>query len=578
MKMVKSLLLGGAAGLVAVAGAQAADLPVKAKPVEYVKICSLYGEGFFYIPGTDTCLKIGGWVRYQAVFNQTSSDNPLSNSLNTRSQSPDFATRARTVATFDARSQTEWGTLRAYYRGGFELTTGSSQAYGNGTYYTERAFIQLGGWTLGRTQSFFDIFANVWSLGAAGYAAAGSNTAPFGTNLASYTAQFGNGVSATLSIEDSNLRRNAVWDATANTTTNAAGVAAFSAGDPLSIGAYPGPTGPATTGFSTCGSTLVASNGVIDANATSTNNLALVGCGWGDYAQQQVPDIVGNLRVDQAWGSAQISGALHQVRANFYGNNFSAASPGYTGISPSDAWGFAVNGGIMFNLPWNPGDKFWVEGTYDQGSSSYTGFGYMDGFNSTMTRFSGGAVAAGWGLDAVFACNGAGVAGAASGFLSNANSTATGTTAANCNRTGLQLSTSWQVTAAAEHYWTPALRSSVWGSWASWSPGGGNATMCSSPLSPIRTAGGASPNGITPLAGCDFSFQTWEVGTRTIWNPVKNLDVGFEVAYQQIVQHQDPGLTTLNFGGSGTRASGNYTPANEGNWVGLVHIQRNFYP
>src|SRR6185437_3910931 len=52
MKMVKSLLLGTAAGLVAIAGAQAADLPVKAKPVQYVKICSLYGAGFYYIPGT----------------------------------------------------------------------------------------------------------------------------------------------------------------------------------------------------------------------------------------------------------------------------------------------------------------------------------------------------------------------------------------------------------------------------------------------------------------------------------------------------------------------------------------------
>src|SRR5437763_7374851 len=76
MKMVKSLLLGGAAGLVAVASAQAADLPVKAKAVEYVKICTLYGEGFFYIPGTDTCLKIGGWVRGDFYFNQNSSDNP----------------------------------------------------------------------------------------------------------------------------------------------------------------------------------------------------------------------------------------------------------------------------------------------------------------------------------------------------------------------------------------------------------------------------------------------------------------------------------------------------------------------
>ncbi len=63
MKMVKSLLLGSAAGLVAVAGAQAADLPVKAKPVEYVKICTLYGAGYYYIPGSDTCIKIGGYVR-----------------------------------------------------------------------------------------------------------------------------------------------------------------------------------------------------------------------------------------------------------------------------------------------------------------------------------------------------------------------------------------------------------------------------------------------------------------------------------------------------------------------------------
>ena len=69
MKMVKSLLLGTAAGLVAVAGAQAADMPVKAAPVQYVKICSLYGDGFYYIPGTDTCLKMGGYLRVQAEYN-----------------------------------------------------------------------------------------------------------------------------------------------------------------------------------------------------------------------------------------------------------------------------------------------------------------------------------------------------------------------------------------------------------------------------------------------------------------------------------------------------------------------------
>src|SRR2546423_3482652 len=69
MNTVKTLLLGTAAGLVAVAGAQAADMPVKAKPVQYVKICSLYGDGFYYIPGTDTCLKMGGYLRVQGEYN-----------------------------------------------------------------------------------------------------------------------------------------------------------------------------------------------------------------------------------------------------------------------------------------------------------------------------------------------------------------------------------------------------------------------------------------------------------------------------------------------------------------------------
>ena len=69
MKMVKSLLLGSAAGLLAMSGAQAADLPVKAKAVEYVRICSLYGAGFWYIPGTDTCMKIGGYLRVDVLAN-----------------------------------------------------------------------------------------------------------------------------------------------------------------------------------------------------------------------------------------------------------------------------------------------------------------------------------------------------------------------------------------------------------------------------------------------------------------------------------------------------------------------------
>ena len=98
MKMVRSLLLGTAAGFVAVAGAQAADMPVKAKPVQYVKICTLYGDGFYYIPGTDICLKIGGYVRAEYAYNYGPSmtNGPFANvaGYQTRSDGQD-ATRSR---------------------------------------------------------------------------------------------------------------------------------------------------------------------------------------------------------------------------------------------------------------------------------------------------------------------------------------------------------------------------------------------------------------------------------------------------------------------------------------------------
>ena len=120
MKMVKSLLLGTAAGLVAVAGAQAADMPVKAKPVLYVKICSLYGDGFYYIPGTDICLKLGGYVRFQTYWdygtNATTGPFGAPNQLDTRTGGQtDLTYRTRSLISVDTRQQTEWGTLRTYF-------------------------------------------------------------------------------------------------------------------------------------------------------------------------------------------------------------------------------------------------------------------------------------------------------------------------------------------------------------------------------------------------------------------------------------------------------------------------------
>ena len=199
MKMVKSLLLGSAAGLVVVAGAQAADLPVKAKPVEYVKICSLYGVGFYYIPGTDMCIKIGGWVRaeYGWGMNGSSTQTYGANAyLNNRSTNNDWW-RVRGYITADSRNQTEYGTVRGYIAVGIstdDLGAGEQQSFN-----ANRAFIQWAGFTFGRAQSFFDFYAGA-AVSYFGFYPQ-SDTGDGGKDVLAYTAQFGNGFSASIAAE-----------------------------------------------------------------------------------------------------------------------------------------------------------------------------------------------------------------------------------------------------------------------------------------------------------------------------------------------------------------------------------------
>jgi hypothetical protein len=75
-------LLGFGAGLIAVVDAHAAELPLKAKPVEYVKVCSLYGAGFYYLPGTQTCIKLGGFLRAEIKYDAIGSFEPAINGAN----------------------------------------------------------------------------------------------------------------------------------------------------------------------------------------------------------------------------------------------------------------------------------------------------------------------------------------------------------------------------------------------------------------------------------------------------------------------------------------------------------------
>ena len=200
MKMVKSLLLGSAAGLVAVSAGQAADLPVKAKPVEYVKICTLYGAGFYYMPGTDICLKIGGYVRAETTYhsNGNFAAGPTSGEVFNRT-SNEFVMRARAYITADAREQTAWGTARAYVAVGV-ATSDTGATVTPSILGFNRAFIQWAGITAGITQSFYDFYSSA----AVGYRAyfPSSDTGDAGWWVSAYTAQLGNGLSASISAEE----------------------------------------------------------------------------------------------------------------------------------------------------------------------------------------------------------------------------------------------------------------------------------------------------------------------------------------------------------------------------------------
>ncbi|MGE0285694.1 MAG: porin, partial [Bradyrhizobium sp.] len=168
MKTIKSLVLGSAAGLLAMGGAQAADLPVKAKAVEYVKICSLYGAGFYYIPGTDTCIKLGGYLRVDVGFNTNSiNTGNISGVAGAHNRLQNYyTTRSREDFNIDTRTATQYGVLRTYFDATFTWTTGGvTNAGGTTTYAGDavaggslgvyHAFIQFAGFTMGKTISQF---------------------------------------------------------------------------------------------------------------------------------------------------------------------------------------------------------------------------------------------------------------------------------------------------------------------------------------------------------------------------------------------------------------------------------------
>lgn len=144
---LKTLLLGSATAFAVVGGAQAADLSV-AEPVDYVRICDAFGTGYWYIPGTDTCLKISGNVEFDLNIH----DN--SNVVNqaTHSSYWDFVTSAGLA--FNAKSMTEYGVLEANIP--FTMAWDNTSATSANVALDKGTYIKIGPVELGYDESVFD--------------------------------------------------------------------------------------------------------------------------------------------------------------------------------------------------------------------------------------------------------------------------------------------------------------------------------------------------------------------------------------------------------------------------------------
>ncbi len=319
----------------------AADLPVAPEPVEYVQICDAYGTGYFYIPGTETCLRIRGRVRAEYRFNNFGA-GPSDWSERTRNST---ATRARGYLRMDSRTQTEYGLLRTYVdlfatvdTPGFIQDDSSDPNVNNpvGSFGVEQdntvvtlddAFIQFGGMTVGRTSSFYDF----WT----GYAYGAITTVAYSdakTWLAGYTFDLGNGLSTSWSVEDRTARQQNLF-----------------AGDYL--------------------------------NSTGFNQ---------GYGGMRFPDLVANFRLDQGWGSAQIMGALTEVR--------------YLESYPSGLLGWAVGGGVEVNLPfftnYISGFQGVVQATFSQGALGYVNSDWQNEVwdATSLVNGIGDGIATGWSI------------------------------------------------------------------------------------------------------------------------------------------------------------------------------------
>jgi hypothetical protein len=527
MNTARRLILGSVASLVALGGAQAADLLVKAKAVEYVRICSAYGAGFFYIPGTDTCLKIGGYLRADTTFNGSIHGQPAwSGDLGQHDRYADYyASRSRMALTFDTRTASEYGVVRTFTQANFQFSTQGSNTTnpvnftgspsagtntsllnqpGEGYVAVEYIFLQFAGFTFGKSASAYATPWQGFPGNISSFLLGGQNT-DTGVNNIQYTAQFGNGVSGTMGLEDP-----VVWDRTA----------VYNLSLPL--------------------------------NATLNSGNA--------YAGAHAPDVVGNIRVDQAWGLFQISAAAHEVSGSYNILNAVGAPAGAVGVAaaaptalseigghPDTKWGGAVMAALNIkNIPTGPGDDFKIDATYSKGDTK--------------------SVIATAAASPSFAMFGGSGIGAYQSIGFGATTDAVYLPVANGGDGSLHLTSAYGVRGSFLHNWNPNWNTGVYGSYSAVRyDGTAKAFMCANYTTPAKA--------VSADYVCNPDYNVSQLGVITRWIPVKNLTFSAEFQWFHLDQNFQG---TALLGPAAPKPSARYEFRDQDAYQLQLRVQRNF--
>ena len=349
------------------------------------------------------------------------------------------------------------------------------------------AFIQFAGFTFGRSYSIFDAPWQSYPAGGPDTLPGGSNNVT-GINNVQYTAQFGQGVSASVALND-------------------------------------------TTQYLT--------TGVTNLSAATPGGLVTGNYGANDIGGTRSPDILGQVKVDQAWGLAQFMVAAHDNHPAYYGT--ALTGPTETFGHPADKWGFAVGGALEIkNIPTGPGDVLNVQAVYTDGASRYN-------FQSLMGQNV--AMYGGTGLPGAY--QSLAIAGVSDTvFVTNSSQ---------------ELVQTWGMRGGFTHNWDPYWASAIYGAYAQLRYGGaGSAAICANMVTMLSFVGTCNPN---------FNFAV--IGFNTIWTPVKNLAFTFDVNWTQVDQKND-GTIVAPAVAAVAKPGAVYQLKDQNAVSALLRVQRNF--